>query len=377
MENNAGKVLFIKTNHPDRDPRLIKELKTLKNNGYFVQLLCWDRDCVSNVDTDESQNECRFILKAPYGIGVLAYLPLWWLFEIYWLLRADYDVVHAINFDTIFPAMLISKIRKKRLIYEIYDVYSHMNAPIPGFLRHLGLYLEKLMMHFSDAVILVDESRIEEFNGIPNSNMIIVYNSPRDYRIEKDPRTKRSEKFTIFFAGMLHDGRSLCEVIEAVDLFEDVELIIAGFGRLAESLKEIAESRPFKIKFIGEIAHDEVIRLSSSADLLFSLYDPTIPLYKYASSNKLFEAMMLAKPILVSEGTAMENIVKKELCGLVVPCKDIEKIGDAILELKNNSSLRQRLGTNGRNAYINKYSWDIMEVRLLNLYSKILNNFLS
>lgn len=372
MKNNVCKVIFIKTNHPDRDPRLVKELETLESNGYFVQSLFWDRDCVS-VNTDRSHTECRLRLKAPYGIRILFYLPFWWLFEFYWLLRADYDVIHAINFDTIFPAVIISKIRKKRLIYEIYDVYAHMNAPIPGFMRRIGLHLEKLMMNYSNSVILVDESRIEEYNGIPNSNVIIIYNSPRDYLIENNPGIQKSEKFTIFFAGMLHEGRSLFEVIDAIGPLEDVELIIAGFGRLEKDIKAIAESRPSKIKLLGKITHDDVIKLSSSADLLFSLYDPTVPLYKYASSNKLFEAMMLAKPILVSEGTAMENIVKKESCGLVAPCKNVGKIRDAILELKNSTSLRKCFGANGRKAYIEKYSWDLMERRLLNLYSNILN----
>jgi glycosyltransferase involved in cell wall biosynthesis len=80
--------------------------------------------------------------------------------------------------------------------------------------------------------------------------------------------------------------------------------------------------------------------------------------------------MMCSKPILVNEGTSMADIVREEKCGLVVPYGDITAIRDAILLLKNDPELARQLGANGRRAYEQKYSWKIMEDRLLGLYNK-------
>jgi len=126
-----------------------------------------------------------------------------------------------------------------------------------------------------------------------------------------------------------------------------------------------------RMTYLGPIMYDIVIEKTLQADLLFALYDPRVPNNRYASPNKLFEAMMCGKPILVSDGTAMADIVKEEECGLVVPYGDVDAIKHAILTLKNDPVLCRRLGENGRRAYETKYNWKIMEERLLEIYRRL------
>ena len=54
-----------------------------------------------------------------------------------------------------------------------------------------------------------------------------------------------------------------------------------------------------------------------------------------------------------------------------MPYGDIEAIKNAILSLKNDLNLRRCLGSNGRRAYEQKYNWNIMEMRLMEAYSKL------
>jgi glycosyltransferase involved in cell wall biosynthesis len=366
------RTIFIKTSPANRDPRLQKELDTITQAGYDTLLLFWNREGDILEKTDNIRKEIIYMRQAPYGIGILPYLPIWWLFEFYSLLREDFDVIHAINLDTAFPAIMVSKIKKRPLIYEVYDTYADMNAPVPTTLRKLGIYIEKLAMYLADAVIIVDESRITEVNGIPNKNINILYNSPRDLADKSDLKSIEKDKdFTLFYAGLLTDGRSICEVIRSILTLEGVSLIIAGFGDFADRIEIISKKYPNKIKFIGKISHNEVLKNSLLADMLFSIYDPEIPLYRFASSNKLFEAMMLSKPILVSENTSMADIVIKENCGLVVPSKNVEYIQKAILKLKSNPDLGEKLGKNGRIAYEKSYNWDEMSRRLINIYNNL------
>ena len=78
--------------------------------------------------------------------------------------------------------------------------------------------------------------------------------------------------------------------------------------------------------------------------------------------------MMCGKPILISDGTAMAEIVREEKCGFVVPYGDADAIKHAILTLKKNPALCKHLGKNGRDAYEKKHNWEIMEERLLKIY---------
>lgn len=67
----------------------------------------------------------------------------------------------------------------------------------------------------------------------------------------------------------------------------------------------------------------------------------------------------------------MAEIVREENCGIVVPYGDADAIKHAILTLKNDPTLCKHLGENGRNAYETKYSWEIMEERLLEIYRRL------
>lgn len=59
------------------------------------------------------------------------------------------------------------------------------------------------------------------------------------------------------------------------------------------------------------MTYPEVLSASSACDLLFAIYDPFIPNNRFASPNKIFEAMALGKPVLVSKGTTMTDYIEK------------------------------------------------------------------
>jgi len=174
----------------------------------------------------------------------------------------------------------------------------------------------------------------EQFNH-PISNYIVINNTPLDISKKIKNKNKylykgkKQEKFTIFYAGLINKYRGLDNLLKAVNGIKDIEVIIA-------------------------------------------FYDTQIPNNKYASPNKLFEAMMCETPILMNNGTYASKIIKKEKCGIVVEYNDINKIRTVIKKLKNNDKIVKKLGKNGKKAYDKKYRWDIMEKRLLNLYKSIM-----
>jgi glycosyltransferase involved in cell wall biosynthesis len=92
------------------------------------------------------------------------------------------------------------------------------------------------------------------------------------------------------------------------------------------------------------------------------------PVNKYICGSKILEAMMCGRPILVNEGTSTANKVLEENCGLVVDANNIEEIKKAIIRLRDTPELCEELGANARKAYEERYSWGIMEKRLLDLY---------
>jgi len=106
------RVIFIRSNPPDRDVRVPKETRALKQAGYRTSLLFWDRDCRYNKIRDEKEREqVGLRLRAPYGVKVLPFFPIWWGFVFFQLLITRWQVAHAVNFDCVIPTLLAGKLR--------------------------------------------------------------------------------------------------------------------------------------------------------------------------------------------------------------------------------------------------------------------------
>jgi glycosyltransferase involved in cell wall biosynthesis len=237
-------------------------------------------------------------------------------------------------------------------------------------LRNTVAWFERTFLKSAAAVIIADETRIKQMR-FGELSCSVIYNSPPDmyddlkYRFGVNPSD--SLKLDIFYAGILTRDRGLDVLIKAINSKNDFRLIVAGFGG-----EEMAFVNVFKkysnVEFLGRVPYNDVLKLTYLSDCVIALYNPSSPNNVFASPNKLFESMMCGKPIIVSEGTAMASKVVRENCGLVVKYGSVSELEKALSRLKINRALSAELGKNGRVAYLRKYSWQLMEERLLALY---------
>ena len=377
--NENRKIVIIRSFYPN--PRMEKQAHTLANHGYGVSLIGWERVSRSGADNDDRLSRVRLLRLrvSPVSIKVAFYLPVWWLFIILQLFIARWDVVHAIDFESFVPSLIAAKIKRKRIIYDIADFFAdNVQFPVlPNLTKRIIAKVDRALMKFADAILIANEPIIKHI-GISTSNqpVAVINNSPDPDILHKvSARILAHEGFTVYYGGWVYKNRGISDVCLAIKDLADVQLIITGPcpQNFEVELQEVCRDIGNVTLHLGWIPHEEIVARTVSADLLFALYDPAITNNRYASPNKLFEAMMCGKPIIVSDGSVMTDIVREENCGLVVPYGDINAIREAILKLENNPELRQSLAHNGRRAYENRYSWRIMEQRLLDIYQHICN----
>ncbi len=93
--------------------------------------------------------------------------------------------------------------------------------------------------------------------------------------------------------------------------------------------------------------------------------------FKSAIPSKMFEAMAAAKPVILGvEGEAKEILLASQ-AGLAVRPEDPEAMVAAILRLRNDPSLCQALGRNGRQSVLEKYLRRTQAAKYLNLLSEL------
>ena len=367
--NKKSKILMV-ISYPDT--RLRKEIDTLLKCGYEVKVIIWERGwpftCDKKVDVK------GLGLNAPIGrINSLLYFPIWFLYLFFWLFKSEWDVVHAVNFDTYLFSLIAAKIKNKPIIYDIYDFYGDM---MPFILRNIIVKVDKRLLPFSDVLILADEARVEQIGGSIHKNIFTINNSPEEDNFDKNYHDDNINTFKVFIGGKILKERCLDVVISAIGKIEGAKLSIRGHCDETDYKQQIIQlSQKFDNIdiYLDGVPYEEIVKGTLSADLTIALYDPDIPNNKYASPNKLFEAMASKIPIIVNENTSMADIVRKEKCGIVIPYGNEEALIWAVSRLKNDLSLQKRLGDNGRKAYENKYNWTIMENRLNSIYCHVLD----
>ncbi|MDZ7345428.1 MAG: glycosyltransferase WbuB, partial [candidate division KSB1 bacterium] len=92
-----------------------------------------------------------------------------------------------------------------------------------------------------------------------------------------------------------------------------------------------------------------------------SANDSTIP-------HKLFQYMLLEKPVLVSDAAPLKRIVEECKCGKVFRSDDPKHFSDMIQTLYESS---ESYGANGKRWVEKKYNWENTSKNLITLYSSI------
>lgn len=366
-------ISLVKPSDPKTDPRLIKEFGSIIRAGHSVNIICMCEKY--GPETSDEVNIHNLKLKGRNNFTSLFYWPIWWMYEFYSLLRVQTDIFHVLNYNSILPAIIVGRIRKIPVIYEIMDT-TYDALKLPQAIRSLIMFFDKIFMKHSDAIILVDECQIKQFREIPNDNVNVIYDSAHDFRGSKTTNVKVGATFVMLYVGVLYKIRqlNLDKLYNVIKDIDGVKLIIAGYGDLVDDIKQWEETSDGNIEYIGRINYSEALKLSLNADCLVVLRSSNLNTNKYICGSKLWESMMCGRPILVNKGTSTAAKVLKENCGLVVDAYDLFELKEKIILMRDNPDLCRRLGQNGRRAYEERYSWDIMEKRLLDLYGRLTGN---
>jgi len=369
------RVVIFRSNPIAPDPR-VEKIAFALSKSYAVHVVGWDRTGALKT----SQKYPYFTLElyshaSPFGTGLknLFQLFRWQVFLVIWVLRSgrSYQAIHACDFDTVLPALLGKLLFGCKVIYDIFDFYADHIRNTPQWLKRIIRWLDYKVIQSVDAVILVTEAQLSQLNGLLPSRLVIIYNTPVDTPSSIVAHRDPAVNLRVAYIGILQLERGLLEMITVMRKHPDWHFDLAGFGGDQQAIVTPALELS-NVTWHGRIPYDQTIALSGSADVLFSTCDPVVPNYQHGSANKIFEAMMLGKPVVVARGTNMDLMVDSYQCGLIVTYGNVDELEAVLSQLANDAELRSKLGRNARLAYESYYSWDKMEKRLTVLYESLL-----
>jgi glycosyltransferase involved in cell wall biosynthesis len=220
--------------------------------------------------------------------------------------------------------------------------------------------------------------KIMQFYGVDEAKIRIVPNGVDTQRFkpsEACESIKRQigmdSKLCVLFVGRLIPRKGLHYLVEAakqiVKEFSQTMFLIAGGGPLRNHLVSYLEKMNLtgNFVFLGDVSESALPALYSCADVF------VLPSIQEGLGIALLEAQATAKPIVAFDvGGVSEAVVDKETGLLVKP--DSHELADAIMKLLVSWSLREKMGSRGREFVIDRFSWDVCAQKMLQVYREAL-----
>lgn len=282
-----------------------------------------------------------------------------------------FDAIHAFDLDTGLVAKKIAKSYNKHLVYHIADFYVDSRAKIPGPLKFIIRSMEYSIINYADNTIICTEERKDQIAGSRPRKLTVVHNTPSiDFDVSSyiDQSMDPDHKLTLAYIGVLSKRRFIDQAVDCMMGMKDSQMILAGGGDLVDFVKERADKTD-NIKYMGKVDYEDTFDIYSKSDLMFAVYNPQIMNHKYSAANKIYEAMLLKKPIIVARGTSMDKIVERYDIGFVIDY-DKNEFRDLLYKLEKDRSIIDKKVENMQGVYEN-YSWETMKKRLIDVYSDL------
>lgn len=365
------KICHMTSVHKRDDTRIFhKECKTLAKEGYDVYLLVNDTESAEEIDGVKIITTNLF----PKSRWERFFKSHKKLFKK--ALEVDADIYHFHDPDLLFMGLKLKK-KGKRVIFD-----SHENVRedikdktyIPKMLRNLisRIYslIEEYVLKRIDAVIGVDPEQMVLLKRIGH-NATMVSNFPTLLESEDE---KSNEKSGICFAGGIVPQWSHEMILNVLD---KVGVVYKMCGPVDADYLEKLERHPNwkNVEYLGRINHEEVLGFLKNSVIGMALLKPMNNMGKDGTlgCNKIFEYMRAGIPLIATNFPLWKNIIDEYECGICVDINSEEEVTKAIQYLIQNAGVAEKMGENGKKAFLEKYNWETQALSLKELYKRLVS----
>lgn len=308
---------------------LINFANALVKKGYDVTVKIEIDDFTLKNELDERVKTSLFF-KEPHIFGLtikgfLRFYRIWrnWLYKLpekwqyRFVVRKKYDVEIAFNRGAAARIIAASTNKKANKLAWVHSNYMQNNNPLAGFET-----VEQAAAAYSkfDKVVCVSENAEDAFKQKfgDTGNTVTRYNVMDVERIKKNANEETIEKnnFTIVAVGRVCEAKNYLFLLDVAKVLKDRDIAldwwIVGDGELFDELEQYRQEKGLDNVILWG-AKNNPYPYMASADLYVST-----SIYEGLSTTTI-EALILGKPIVVTDCAGMRNILGDSEYGVVTP----------------------------------------------------------
>ena len=245
----------------------------------------------------------------------------------------------------------------------------------------------------ADAVVTIAETMRDEIagRGVPAGRVHVIPNgvdveaftpSPPDPELRERYHLPIGRPMIGYISTLDHPREGVEVMIGATAALRRrgrlVSCLVVGEGRRRKALEELADRQGVSdlVVFTGQVPHREIAAHYALLDV-FVVPRRDDRAARFVTPLKPFEAMAMARPLIVSELPALMELIADpiEPRGLAFPIDDPDGLATAIERLIDDPALARRLGEAGRTWVAAERTWAANGPRYRAVYDEVLERF--
>ncbi|GGG94258.1 hypothetical protein GCM10007420_07190 [Glycocaulis albus] len=175
-------------------------------------------------------------------------------------------------------------------------------------------------------------------------------------------KTFSNDGVTIAYFGTLLEHRGTSVIRELLEHHPDITALCAGWS-VDEPSQEL--QRHPRVRWLGVIPQREANRIiAKEADYILAIYPSDNYNNRFASPNKIFDAIHTRTPLICSDHIKLSEFVRENNLGLLVGSPgdlNYKEFGKLLKSYKGKFEMNPSL--------LDQYSWDAFEQKLLDLHA--------
>lgn len=346
-----------------------------RNKLDFYLAANWASAKKEQIIEDENNYNVRIInidlSRSPYSPkNITAYKQL-----VEFIKKENIDYIHCNTpVGGLLGRLAGKKCKVKKVIYQAHGFHFYKGAPLKNWLLYYPI--EKLLAHYTDALITINKEDYERAQGFKLRKGGKVYYVPgvgidlSQYELPESTREiKRKElglketDVALISAGELNANKNNKVIIEALGNLQNknVHYFLCGVGPCEEELKELAKSKGIseQVHFLGY--RTDIKELLRAADVF------VMPSYREGLSRSIMEAMASGLPCVVSDIRGNRDLVDNGKGGYLCEC-----IGDYVNAIDRETDHHTRIVQGESNQQkIKDFRIDFVIEQLEKIYKQI------
>lgn len=269
----------------------------------------------------------------------------------------DVDFIYCVDLWALPMAVKAKKHFKAKLIYDSYEIcvetlsqyYPLKDRNLKSIFFQFWVFITKKIARCKerqnikqvDLFVTTSLSYLNHFKtNYQIGKSVIVMNCPQivenveSINLHNTFGIEKSRKIVLYI-GTFNSGRYLEELVLASDFLEtNIHILFLGLGPLRSELEKLSKQKK-NVTIAGPFFMEDTLSLISGSDLGVLLLEPMNLSKHLASANKVYDFLMVEKPMLLSNSP--ENIFISDQSPLHYTITEYtpNKIGEAINNLIN------------------------------------------